>query len=56
MHGAVLLDTNNEVIRPALIWCDQRTEAQSKHLEQLFGVEYADPADLQSAVDQFHPD
>ena len=39
MHGAVLLDENDEVIRPALIWCDQRTEAQSKHLEQLFGLE-----------------
>src|SRR5438874_5732728 len=28
MHGAVLLDENNEVLRPALIWCDQRTQAQ----------------------------
>jgi xylulokinase len=37
MHGAVLLDQSEEVIRPALIWCDQRTEAQSKHLEQLLG-------------------
>ncbi|HYK48447.1 MAG TPA: FGGY family carbohydrate kinase, partial [Terriglobales bacterium] len=26
MHGAVLLDANDEVVRPALIWCDQRTE------------------------------
>src|SRR5271165_4911359 len=24
MHGAVLLDEQGEVIRPALIWCDQR--------------------------------
>src|SRR5271157_416244 len=39
MHGAVLLDEKNEVIRPALIWCDQRTEEQSKHLERLFGFE-----------------
>jgi xylulokinase len=37
MHGAVLLDADNEVIRPALIWCDQRTEAQCKELEELFG-------------------
>src|SRR6185295_9722843 len=28
MHGAVLLDVDAEVIRPALIWCDQRTSAQ----------------------------
>ncbi|HEY2118673.1 MAG TPA: xylulokinase [Candidatus Acidoferrum sp.] len=39
MHGAVLLDANNEVIRPALIWCDQRTEPQSKYLAQLFGLD-----------------
>ena len=25
MHGAVLLDANGNVLRPALIWCDQRT-------------------------------
>jgi xylulokinase len=28
MHGLVLLDENNAVIRPALIWCDQRSQAQ----------------------------
>jgi xylulokinase len=39
MHGAVLLDANNEVIRPALIWCDQRTEPQCKYLAQLFGLD-----------------
>ena len=39
MHGAVLLDQSDEVIRPAIIWCDQRTEAQSKYLEQLFGLD-----------------
>lgn len=39
MHGAVLLDAHDEVIRPALIWCDQRTEAQSKELERTIGRE-----------------
>ncbi len=39
MHGAVMLDAANEVIRPALIWCDQRTEEQSKYLESLFGLD-----------------
>jgi xylulokinase len=28
MHGLVLLDEKNAVIRPALIWCDQRSQAQ----------------------------
>ena len=39
MHGAVLLDAASEVIRPALIWCDQRTEKQSQDLARTFGLE-----------------
>ena len=39
MHGAVLLDSHDEVVRPALIWCDQRTEAQVQELSGLFGTE-----------------
>src|SRR4051794_6459641 len=37
MHGAVLLDAADEVVRPAIIWCDQRSEAQSRELEHQFG-------------------
>ena len=37
MHGAVLLDANDEVVRNAIIWCDQRSEAQSRELEEMFG-------------------
>jgi xylulokinase len=37
MHGAVLLDSLDEVVRSAIIWCDQRSEAQSNELEELFG-------------------
>jgi len=36
MHGAVLLDDRDEVVRPALIWCDQRTEPQVQELGTLF--------------------
>lgn len=39
MHGAVMLDAAGEPIRPALIWCDQRTEKQSKELETLLGID-----------------
>lgn len=28
MHGLVMLNAANEVIRPALIWCDQRSQRQ----------------------------
>jgi xylulokinase len=37
MHGAVLLDDADEVVRKAIIWCDQRSEAQSRELEEMFG-------------------
>src|ERR1700712_4898741 len=37
MHGAVLLDAANEVLRPALIWCDQRTSAEAAWLTQTVG-------------------
>ena len=37
MHGAVLLDAADEVVRPALIWCDQRSEAQCRALEESIG-------------------
>jgi xylulokinase len=37
MHGAVLLDKNDEVLRPALIWCDQRTAAECRYLNEQIG-------------------
>jgi len=39
MHGAVLLDQHSDPVRPALIWCDQRTAAQSEQLRNTFGIE-----------------
>jgi xylulokinase len=37
MHGAVLLDEDDDVLRPALIWCDQRTQAQCDWLNAKLG-------------------
>ena len=37
MHGLVLLDANNAVIRPALIWCDQRSQAQVDSINRIVG-------------------
>jgi len=37
MHGAVLLDENEEVLRPALIWCDQRTAEECRVLNETVG-------------------
>lgn len=39
MHGAVMLDNSDEVVRPALIWCDVRTEKQCEELNRQLGVE-----------------
>jgi xylulokinase len=39
MHGAVLLDERGSVIRPALIWCDVRTEKQCRDLTAKIGQE-----------------
>jgi xylulokinase len=37
MHGAVLLDEFDEVLRPALIWCDQRTQEECDVLGEMVG-------------------
>ena len=37
MHGSVFLDRNNEVIRPALLWNDQRTAAECAEIETRVG-------------------
>jgi xylulokinase len=39
MHGAVLLDAADRVLRPALIWCDQRSAAEAGWLTEQLGAE-----------------
>jgi xylulokinase len=39
MHGAVLLDKQDEVVRPAIIWCDLRTHDQCRELTERIGWE-----------------
>lgn len=39
MHGAVMLDARDAVVRPALIWCDVRTEKQCRELAAKIGAE-----------------
>jgi len=34
MHGATLLDKNNHIIRPAMLWNDGRSEQQCKTIEE----------------------
>lgn len=37
MHGSVFLDKHHEVIRPALLWNDQRTAEECTEIERLAG-------------------
>lgn len=37
MHGLVMLDKDNRVLRPSIIWCDQRTGEQCEEIEEKVG-------------------
>ncbi|MEZ4519684.1 MAG: FGGY family carbohydrate kinase, partial [Chloroflexota bacterium] len=39
MHGLVLLDAQGEVLRPAILWNDQRTAAQCDTIREQIGRE-----------------
>ena len=39
MHGCVMLDADGQVLRSALIWCDQRTQPQCDWLTEKIGFE-----------------
>jgi len=39
MHGSVFLDADNEVLRPAILWCDQRTAKQCEDITSKVGEE-----------------
>ena len=39
MHGAVVLDADDRPIRPAIMWCDQRTSEQCSEIGETVGRE-----------------
>jgi xylulokinase len=39
MHGLVVLDEHGDVLRPAILWNDQRTAAQCAEIERRVGLE-----------------
>jgi xylulokinase len=39
MHGLVVLDDRDRVLRPAILWNDQRTEAECVEIEERVGLE-----------------
>lgn len=38
MHGLVMLDAQGEVLRPSIIWCDQRTAAECGEINRAIGA------------------
>ena len=38
MHGAVFMDASGAIIRPAILWCDQRTEAECAEITAKVGA------------------
>lgn len=39
MHGLVMLDRDHRIIRPAIIWCDQRTAAECAEITEKVGAQ-----------------
>lgn len=39
MHGAVLFDEDDQVLRPAIIWCDVRTDPQCREITERVGAD-----------------
>jgi xylulokinase len=39
MHGLVLLDKRHQVLRPSIIWCDQRCQAEADQITHRVGYE-----------------
>ena len=56
MHGAVLLDEAGAVLRPAIIWCDQRTDTECRWIESHRRREPAARAHVESGAHQLHAD
>ena len=39
MHGLVLLDEGDQVLRPSIIWCDQRCQAEADDITRVVGYD-----------------
>ena len=39
MHGLVMLDAEDKPLRPAILWCDQRTQKQCDYITETVGRE-----------------
>lgn len=42
MHGLVLLDQKDDILLPAILWCDQRTQAECDFINKELGVKLSE--------------
>ncbi len=54
MHGLVVLDADDRVLRPAILWNDQRTAAECAEIEALRRARAPDRADRQPRAHGLH--
>lgn len=54
MHGLVILDENDQVIRPAILWNDGRTQKQTDELNRTFGLQGLSSLTANIAFAGFH--
>ena len=54
MHGLVVLDEHDRVLRPAILWNDQRTAAECEEIEQRVGLERLIQLTGQPRADRLH--
>ena len=55
MHGLVILDAAGEVIRPSLIWCDQRSQPQVDAVNARIGRAERPQVHRQPRAHRLHP-
>lgn len=53
MHGAVFLDGWGEVIRPSILWCDQRTAAECEEITTRAGSDVVESVTLNRVLTGF---
>ena len=53
MHTLVLLDRNNSVLRPAILWCDTRTDEECRKINNILGTEFLSRTAGNPAIEGF---
>ena len=54
MHGLVMLDSEGEVLRPSIIWADQRTGKECEEITEIIGAKRLIEITANPALTGFH--